>query len=209
MYTACLYAVWKFVIMNKNDKGGFTMLNEQHYFEQGVDLATYMSNMATLKNDSYRVYNAFDLPEDPEFIEAVKRANIHILVITEDWCGDAMMNNAILRNIAEAAELDVRCVMRNQHIELMDAYLTNGSRSIPLYLFLNERGEVTGQWGPRAPELQAFVMAKWALLPPKTDDEFSMKQRELFMTLSEEYASNEQFWQYVYEDLRTTLLNIL
>ncbi len=48
------------------------MLNEQHYFEQGVDLATYMSNMATLKNDSYRVYNAFDLPEDPEFIEAVK-----------------------------------------------------------------------------------------------------------------------------------------
>ncbi len=208
MYTAWLYAVLKFAIMNKMI-GGLHMPKEQQYFEHGIDLATYMSNMSTLKNDSYRVYNAFDLPQDPEFIEAIKRANIHILVITEDWCGDAMMSNGILRNIADAADIDVRCVIRDQHIELIDAYLTNGSRSIPLYLFLNEAGEVIGKWGPRAPELQAFVMAKWALLPPKTHDDFSMRQRELFMTLSEEYASNEQFWQYVYDDLRTALMKVL
>ena len=69
-----------------------------------------------------------------------------------------MMNNAIVRRIAEAAGLDVRAVYRDENLELMDQYLTNGGRSIPVYLLLNSDGEVISKWGPRAEKVQQFVM---------------------------------------------------
>ncbi len=52
------------------------------------------------------------------------------------------MNNPIFRKIAEAAELDVRAVYRDEDTDLIDRHLTNGGRSIPVYLLLDEDGEV-------------------------------------------------------------------
>ena len=49
--------------------------------------------------------NNLNVQQDDEFIELLKEKKPNILVITEDWCGDAMMNNPILRKIAEAADL--------------------------------------------------------------------------------------------------------
>ena len=80
--------------------------------------------------------NNLKCPEDDEFIELLKDKETEILVITEDWCGDAMMNNPVLRKIAEAAGLDVRAVYRDADTDLIDRHLTNGGRSIPVYLLL-------------------------------------------------------------------------
>ena len=41
---------------------------------------------------------------------------------------------------------------------LIDRYLTNGGRSIPMYLLLGKDGEVIAKWGPRAAQLQEYVM---------------------------------------------------
>lgn len=185
------------------------MTVEQHYFEQATPLSAYMDKMSTLKNDSFRVYNGFELPADQDFLKALEEANFHVLAITEDWCGDAMMNNAVLRNVAEATNMDVRCVLRDQNLELIDAHLTNGGRAIPIYLILNEAGDVVGKWGPRAPEVQQYVIDKRETLPPKDSSDFGTKQTELFVGITEEYASNEQFWKFVYEDLRQTFMQLM
>ena len=53
-----------------------------------------------------------------------------VLVITEDWCGDAMMNLPILK-LSEALNLEVRVFHRDDDTKLIDQYLTNGkSRAI-------------------------------------------------------------------------------
>ena len=49
-----------------------------------------------------------------------------VLVITEDWCGDAMMNLPILKHISEALNLEVRVFHRDDDTKLIDQYLTNG-----------------------------------------------------------------------------------
>lgn len=60
-----------------------------------------------------------------------------VLVITEDWCGDAMMNLPILKHISEALNLEVRVFHRDDDTKLIDRYLTNGkSRAIPIFVFL-------------------------------------------------------------------------
>lgn len=182
------------------------MQTELDYFVQGVPLAEYMDQMTMLKDNSYRVFNGFDLPADEEFMQLLQEKNPKILVITEDWCGDAMINNAILRKIAEAANLDVRTVLRDQNLDLIDAYLTNGGRAIPIYIFLSDAGEVIGQWGPRAPELQAYVMKMRELLPEKDAPDFDEAQKEMYMAIGEENASNEQFWNWVYANQKEALL---
>ena len=73
------------------------------------------------------------------------------LIITEGWCGDAAQNIPSIEKIAaESANIETHYVLRDENLELMDAYLTNNARSIPKLIALDaESLEVLGTWGPR------------------------------------------------------------
>jgi hypothetical protein len=73
------------------------------------------------------------------------------LVITEGWCGDAAQNIPIIEKIAAASDnVETRYVLRDENLELMDAYLTNNARSIPKLIALDADSlEEIGIWGPR------------------------------------------------------------
>ncbi|MEJ9279387.1 MULTISPECIES: thioredoxin family protein [Ureibacillus] len=186
------------------------MKTEQQYFEQGISMAEYMEQMKTnLKEGSFEIYHNFKIDENDELIPLLKEKKPHILTITEDWCGDAMLNNPIMRKIAEAAGLDIRCVFRDEDTDLIDRYLTNGGRAIPIYLFLNEEGQVIGKWGPRAPELQQLVVEERAKLPAKDNPTFEEKQKELYTTLQEKFVKDPQCAKWVYEDMKKVIMEML
>jgi hypothetical protein len=72
------------------------------------------------------------------------------LVLTEGWCGDAAQNIPVLNKIAEATEqIDLKIVLRDEHLPLMDLFLTNGGRSIPKLIALDKDNNVIDSWGPR------------------------------------------------------------
>ena len=72
------------------------------------------------------------------------------LVLTEGWCGDAAQNLPVLNKIAEENEnVDLKLVLRDENLELMDVFLTNGGRSIPKLIALDENKNVLFTWGPR------------------------------------------------------------
>jgi hypothetical protein len=73
------------------------------------------------------------------------------IVLTEDWCGDSSFLLPVVARIAqESAQIELRILPRDQHLELMDQYLTNGGRSIPkLIAFDAETGDELFTWGPR------------------------------------------------------------
>ena len=82
-----------------------------------------------------------------------------ILVLSEDWCGDASNTVPVLaRFAADAPQLELRILKRDENLELMDLYLTNGSQSIPLAILLDDAGNAVGRWGPRPVELQEMVI---------------------------------------------------
>ena len=86
-----------------------------------------------------------------------------LLVISEDWCGDASNTVPVMARLAEAAPgMEMRVVKRDENPELMDAYLTGTSRSIPLAIVLDADFRPVGRWGPRPSELQAFVLREKA-----------------------------------------------
>ncbi|MBA2620924.1 MAG: thioredoxin family protein [Acidobacteria bacterium] len=73
------------------------------------------------------------------------------LTITEGWCGDAAQNIPIIEKIAaENSNIETRYVLRDENLELMDKYLTNGGRAIPKLICLDaESLEEIGVWGSR------------------------------------------------------------
>jgi len=73
------------------------------------------------------------------------------LVITEGWCGDAAQNIPTIEKIAaESENIETRYVLRDENLELMDAYLTDNARSIPKLIALDaETLAEIGTWGPR------------------------------------------------------------
>ncbi|MDX2171728.1 MAG: thioredoxin family protein [Bacteroidota bacterium] len=78
------------------------------------------------------------------------------LVITEGWCGDASQNiPALYLMEKENSNIELRIILRDENLELMDKYLTNGSRSIPKLICLEKvtLNEVF-VWGPRPNDLQ-------------------------------------------------------
>ncbi len=90
----------------------------------------------------------------------------HLLVLAEDWCGDASNTIPILAKVVEQLPgVELRLLRRDAHPEVMDRYLTNGSRSIPIVIALDGMYRELGHWGPRPGELQAWVMANRETAP--------------------------------------------
>lgn len=73
------------------------------------------------------------------------------LVITESWCGDAAQTMPAMNKLAELSpNIDFKVVLRDENEVLIDAFLTNGGRSIPKLIVIdNDAQKIINSWGPR------------------------------------------------------------
>ncbi|MCC7332764.1 MAG: thioredoxin family protein [Flavobacteriales bacterium] len=80
------------------------------------------------------------------------------LVIAESWCGDAIQNVPVMYKMSETIpNLEVRIILRDENPDLMNQYLTNGGKSIPKLICLDENRNELGTWGPRPQFLQDWM----------------------------------------------------
>lgn len=118
------------------------------------------------------------------------------LVISEAWCGDAAQNLPYLQLVAAASEkIELKIVLRDEHLELMDRFLTAGGRSIPKLILLHANtNEVLADWGPRPAAAQTLYLDLKAQQLP---------YMEASTQLHKWYADNKGL------DLQAELLSIL
>jgi len=102
------------------------------------------------------------------FVERVRALPrmLHLLVLNEDWCGDAVNTVPAIARLASLVpgRMDLRVLGRDANPDLMDAHLTGTSRSIPIVIVLGEDYVERGWWGPRPKELQAWTIGPGQLL---------------------------------------------
>lgn len=90
-----------------------------------------------------------------------------VLVVTEDWCGDAARSVPVLAAAFEKApSVEHRYLDSDGHPQVLSRYLTHGGRAIPVAVVQDERGRELGAWGPRPAALQALVRARRRELGP-------------------------------------------
>jgi len=97
------------------------------------------------------------IPEFKDTIVQINRPQTW-LVLTEGWCGDAAQIIPVLHQAALLNEnIVLSFLFRDDNLELMDMYLTNGkSRSLPKLIVLDENNNELFNWGPRPVILQEF-----------------------------------------------------
>jgi hypothetical protein len=102
----------------------------------------------------------------PAWATAAPGARRRLLVLAEDWCGDASSTLPLVAKLVDHLPgFELRVLRRDENPAVMDRYLTNGSRSIPIVIVLDEDYRELGHWGPRPRELQAWVMANRGTVP--------------------------------------------
>jgi hypothetical protein len=110
----------------------------------------------------------------PEVHSCLNKLNKKIiwLLLAEAWCGDVANVLPGLWKISEAAEnIQLKILLRDDNPELMNEYLTNGSRSIPkLICFDAETLNEICTWGPR-PQPAQKIMNDYKANPDRNIDE--------------------------------------
>lgn len=130
-------------------------------FEEYLEVARLRSTANPNKEDQFQEYYELGLLRmqralktfkiDDEWLSDLKKKNFNgkILIISEPWCGDASATVPVITKFFEAAGVEVKMFLRDNDTTLIDQFLTNGGRSIPIVIILNEDFSVKNSWGPR------------------------------------------------------------
>jgi hypothetical protein len=152
----------------------------EELFAQGKTTGPNQSDMLThytglnLKR-MHRLDKTIKLGEDAKTALAGIQEPQTWVLITEAWCGDASQIVPIIHHIAAASEqVSLQILLRDEHLEIMDAYLTNGARAIPKLVILRTADlQELGTWGPRPAQAQARVEAYKALVEKPPHEELT------------------------------------
>ena len=109
-------------------------------FATGLTWKDYLAQMGDTRARTERNYQqAILTEEDRLFFGNVTRVR-YAVMLAENWCGDVHRNSPALARLAEAMpNCELRVFFRDQNLDLTDALLNNGYRSIPVMVFLDEK----------------------------------------------------------------------
>lgn len=101
------------------------------------------------------------------------------VLLTESWCGDAAHAYPFIKKMAESSDqVELEWKLRDDNLDLMDQYLTNGGRSIPKLIAYDANGNELFNWGPRPEHIQdTFLTMKAA---GKSKDEMMLELQKLY-----------------------------
>lgn len=198
----------------------FTYPEYQAFFEKlvaagktsGPDQSEMMVNYTKLNwSRAKRIDKTFkSLPITDYFLNALERKLV-FKIITEPWCGDAAQVVPIIAGMAKASDMvETVIVLRDENEELINRYLTNGGKSIPITVITDaETGEELGHWGPRPKAAQELVINY------KSTPENERASYDDFVQIVQKWYNNDktestqrEFLQSLAEAVKQTLVEI-
>ncbi len=122
-------------------------------FAQGMTFQQYLDQMGTNKEKFVQFLGEIKIkPEDRAALDKLGK-RLKLLVITEDWCGDALYNVPVMAKMVEGnPNIEMRVFLRDKNPDLMDQYLNQGMfRSIPVFVFFDETMKELARFIERPP----------------------------------------------------------
>jgi len=126
----------------------------------GSDKSEAMINYTMLNDKRMKRWDK-TVKVSKEIQNEIRKINDKItwLVIAESWCGDAAHIVPVMNKMAELNKnIDLKLVLRDENESLMNHFLTNGNKSIPKLIMVDdETGDVLNTYGPRPSEATKMV----------------------------------------------------
>ncbi len=109
-----------------------------------------------------RIQKTYSVSQDKKNALSKIKNKQYWIVITEEWCGDSAQNTPIIAKISEAnPNIEFKILERDNNLDIMDKYLTDGKRKIPKVIIFDENGNELFQWTERprkASELMSSLL---------------------------------------------------
>lgn len=181
-------------------------MNLNKWFDKGLTKDQYIDSLDRHRENFLHIYDQFEVPNEDNALLKEKE-DIRVIVLAEEWCGHCMLNIPILLRLTERANISVRFLPRDENLELMDQYLTNEKRIIPIFIFIDQDGNELAKWGPMAPEVATYVeqLKKEYTLPAKDDPKYEEVFTALIKEISKTFSTDKAYWDYVYQDIKSKL----
>lgn len=175
------------------------------WFDEGLTPEQYMETLKKHQEGFMHIYHQFELPDDEAFFQSLKERKLRVIVLAEVWCGHCMLNIPVLLRLAEKTSMPVSFLPRDENLELMDQYLTNEKRIIPIFVFIDENGNEVAKWGPKSEYTTKFSDKHAADLPQKDAADYQEKFKEMAKFMTKSFRNNSEFWHATYESMKDTL----
>ncbi|WP_036157085.1 thioredoxin family protein [Maribacter forsetii] len=149
--TSFSYAEYRALVADLAEKGEAT----------GPAQSEALTQYTQLNNSRMRRWDK-TLKFSNEAVAKIKSVNKKIswVVLSESWCGDASPALPVMNKITEInPNISLSIILRDENLEIMDQFLTNGGRSIPKLIAVEEgNGAVVATWGPRSAKATNMVV---------------------------------------------------
>ena len=117
-----------------------------HYTEMNIARMNRVEKTVTLSDELIQALN--NIKHKQQWV-----------VISEGWCGDAAQIVPLFYLIEKQCDMvDLKFLLRDENLDLMDQYLTNGGRAVPKLLIVDAAQlNVLTHWGPRPKLAQQLI----------------------------------------------------
>ena len=147
------------------------MLNWEKYLEKFDAILSGENTTTPYNKESYTNYTKLNNSRVKRWSKTTKLSNETVevlenlssrqkwILITEPWCGDTANTVPIINLMAQVGtKIDFEIHLRDSKPHLIDSYLTNGGKSIPMLIIRDENDKDLYTWGPRPAEAQKLAV---------------------------------------------------
>lgn len=105
-----------------------------------------------------RIRKTYSISEEMKNALSKIKNKQYWIVLTEEWCGDSAQNTPIIATIANSnPDIELKILERDDNLDIIDLYLTDGKRKIPKVILFDENGNELFQWTERPKKASEFM----------------------------------------------------
>lgn len=178
---------------------------------QGLAPNNFIKNMEKNKEAFQSWYDSFrwNSEEDQEFFQSFQfRDDIRCIILAAEWCGDVVRNVPPVLRALEETQIPVEILIMEDHLDVMDQFLTMGGRAIPIVIFTDTGGLVLEQWGPRPEHVQSVMRDFKNKYPDREAPEYQEKIKEARSEMMKQYGEGSEYQHVIVQELRERLSRV-
>lgn len=185
--------------------------NVAHKFRTGLKPQAFVEGMTKNQEAFQKWTEAFSWANeaDREFFSSLAhRDDLRCLILAAEWCGDVVRNLPVVLHALKETEMPVEILVMEDHLDLMDEFLTMGGRAIPVVIFADTGGHVLAKWGPRPKHVQAVMTAFKQQNPDRNASDYDEKIKVARAEMLEQYGEGPGYQAVIVSELRELLSSI-
>ncbi|HEX6819179.1 MAG TPA: thioredoxin family protein [Ktedonobacterales bacterium] len=197
------------------------MTISRELFESGMTIDEFKAQMRENRDKLERSEVEAVIPPEERAFYAGLPEPLNVLVLAEDWCPDVVAGLSLVSKLAqETGKLNVRVLLRDQHLDVADQYLKEGKyRSIPVLVFFDQQMRQIGYIIERPARATAEMRAardRYIAEHPEnpelsapTDQQSEETRAALVQVSRDTRAERSAIWtRYLLEDIHAQLQSV-